>query len=70
MSTMCSHKQITHAWTRTKTDRKSAIKNPSVKKWILMSGNVYSQLPTQVVISRKNIQTEIFFLIPQTEQIN
>jgi hypothetical protein len=36
-----------------KTDSKSAVKEPSLKKWILMSGNVYSQLPKHVVISKK-----------------
>ena len=53
MSTRCYHIKITHAWTRMKTDRKSAVKKPSMRKWILMSGNVYSQLPKHVVISKK-----------------
>jgi len=55
MSARCSHEKLTHAWPRTKTYGKSAFKIPSMNKWIFMSGNVYIQLPTHVVISRKNI---------------
>ena len=62
MCKSCSQVPITHAWNRTKTDRKSAVKKPSLKKWILMAGGLYSQLTTYAVISRKKYINGVKFI--------